>query len=89
MTRSDKHGEGLPSGWVTEEESDDAYSWLGPEERVVCRRDVNDSGRWAAHAQPRGELAEPARIPIVDEPTDFEEALSAVREYMRRHRAVE
>ena len=89
MTRPDKQGEGLPLGWVTEEEGDDAYSWLGPDEHVVCKREVEDSGTWTAYAQPRGELAEPVRTPLVDHPVDFEEALSAVREYMRENEAVE
>lgn len=88
MTRSDKHGEGLPSGWVTEEESDDAYSWLGPAEYVVCKRNVTDTGAWTAYAQPRGELAEPVRTPIA-EGVDFETALAEVHEYMRENEVVE
>ena len=89
MTSTDERREGLPPGWVSEEESDDVYSWLGPAEHVVFKRDVTDSGKWTAYAQPRGELAEPVRTPLVEDAVDFEEALSTVRQYMQRNEAVE
>lgn len=89
MARTDDDGPESPPGWVVETEEEDARSWLGPTEYVVCERSVENGDEWTAYVQPRGELAEPVRTPLVEEGVGFEQALAEVREYMRRNGAVE
>lgn len=74
-----------PTGWTTEETDDDVRSWLGAEERVVCTEKTGEEGEWIAFLQPRGELGTSNQVPLTDEPTDRDGALSAAREYMEEN----
>ena len=89
MTGTDDGGRELPPGWAVETEEEDTRSWLGPTEYVVCERSAENSDGWTAYVQPRGELAEPVRTPLVEEGATFEEVSAEAREYMRQNGAVE
>lgn len=73
-----------PPGWTVEEAADDVRSWIGPEERAVCARVADGDDAWTAYAQPRGELAAPAKVPPFDAPAPLDETRSAAREYVAR-----
>lgn len=82
---TDAPDDDAPAGWTTEETDDDVRSWLGAEERVVCTEKTGEGDEWIAYLQPRGELGTSNQVPLTDEPTDREGALSAAREYMRQN----
>ncbi|WP_224448892.1 hypothetical protein [Haloprofundus salilacus] len=82
MSSPTDHPEEAPSGWETEESDDDVRSWLGPDERVVCTREGDG---WTAYSVPRDELAASHQTPLTENPTEFDKALSAARDYMERN----
>lgn len=82
---TDTSDDDAPSGWTTEEADDDVHSWLGADERVVCTEASGSGDGWVAYSQPRGELGTSNQVPLTDEPTDRDGALSAAREYMDEH----
>ncbi|WP_101297781.1 hypothetical protein [Halegenticoccus soli] len=79
---NDEPNGGPPSGWTEEESDDDLRSWLGPEDRVICRAEGDG---WVAYTQPRDELGAAHQVDLTDGPVAREEAVETARGYMERN----